>query len=436
VTEPADTSGEPPGVCRRDVVLVLGPHLAGSSSLLVALQKLLPDNTFVEPEELSDDGAPAAVVFVVSAVAPVTPSDCALLEAAAAHTDVVIGVVTKIDVHRRWRDVLEADRRIVAAHAERYAAMPWVGVAAAPDLGDVQLAPLVDALGAAGIDESVRQRNRLRAWQFRTTSAAVERQARVTALTERRVELGRRRRMAKAAGVIALRSQIQQARTQLCYSARSRCAVLRAELQDEIATLSRRTMPGFCTKAGRRVAAVLADVDREIAEQLVDIANALDLHNDSLPAAQGGVDIGTPPLRTRRVETRLMMLLGTGFGAGVALTLSRIFADLAPGLAVLGAAVCVVVGLALSVWVVGMRGLLHDRAVLDRWVGGVTAALRATADQRVATGVLAAETALSVRLAEQDEIRAAAYARQLSALDAELRTELPRPAQRGRTLVE
>jgi len=65
------------------------------------------------------------VVFVVSATAPLTESDCALLDAAAADTDAVIGVVTKIDVHRTWRDVLDGDRGIAAGHAARYAGMPW-----------------------------------------------------------------------------------------------------------------------------------------------------------------------------------------------------------------------------------------------------------------------------------------------------------------------
>jgi hypothetical protein len=79
------------------------------------------------------------------------------------------------------------------------------------------------------------------------------------------------------------------------------------------------------------------------------------------------------------------------------------------------------VGLAVTVWVVGIRGLLHDRAVLDRWVTEVTAALRATLEQLVATRVLAAETTLTVNLADQEETDAARVAGDLRAVDAELR---------------
>ncbi|EUA43908.1 putative membrane protein [Mycobacterium xenopi 4042] len=41
--------------------------------------------------------------------------------------------------------------------------------------------------------------------------------------------------------------------------------------------------------------------------------------------------MAAPPLTSRRLETRLMTLLGAGFGLGVALTVSRLLANLAPG---------------------------------------------------------------------------------------------------------
>ena len=91
-------------------MLVTGPWLAGTTSLIAALRDRMPEHTFVEADDLGPADAPAAVVFVVSAIAPLTESDCALVDAAAEHTDLVIGVVSKIDVHRTWRDVLAADR--------------------------------------------------------------------------------------------------------------------------------------------------------------------------------------------------------------------------------------------------------------------------------------------------------------------------------------
>src|SRR5262249_38295266 len=76
-----------PAVETRDVILVTGQWLAGSTGLTHALRQRLPDRTFVDATELAVDDAPAAVVYVTSAVAPLTESDCLLLDSAAANTD-------------------------------------------------------------------------------------------------------------------------------------------------------------------------------------------------------------------------------------------------------------------------------------------------------------------------------------------------------------
>ncbi len=121
-----------------------------------------------------------------------------------------------------------------------------------------------------------------------------------------------------------------------------------------------------------------------------------------------------------------MMVLGAGFGLGVALGVSRLFAGLAPGLTIAGLVAGGVIGLLLTVWVVGMRGLLSDRAVLDRWIGEVTSALQSTVEERVATRVLAAEAALTADVARRDEADAETAAVQVGEIDAELREHADR----------
>ena len=182
-----------PGVERRDVVLVTGPWLAGATSLIAALRERMPEHTFVEADELGPNHAPAAVVFVVSAIAPLTESDCALVDLATNYTDLIIGVVSKIDAHRNWRDVLAADRAQLAARAPRYQDVQWAGAAAAPDLGEPKVDELVGVLRRRLADPDVQRRNRLRAWEVRldtaidryqADAAGSDRQARVTALRE------------------------------------------------------------------------------------------------------------------------------------------------------------------------------------------------------------------------------------------------------------
>jgi hypothetical protein len=426
-----------PGVESRDVVLVTGPWLAGATSLIDALRVRMPDQTFVEADDLSPADAPAAVVFVVSAIASLTESDCALVDLAANYTDLVIGVVAKIDAHRNWRGALAANRSRLAARAPRFQHVQWVGAAAAPDLGEPRLDELVGLLRQRLADPDVQRRNRLRAWEVRLytaidryqiAAAGSDRRARVSALRKNRDDILRGRRLSKSERTIALRSQIQQARVQLTYFARNRCTSVRAELQEDasnwghlpLAGESRRRVGEFESYVRTRAGEVVDEVDEGITTHLGDVATELGLSAPP-PPAPPRPEVSQPPLKSRRLETQLVMILGAGFGFGVALAVTRLFAGLAPGLTIAGLIAGGVVGLLLTVWVVGIRALLRDRAVLDRWVADVTAALRSVVEERVATRVLAAETALTTDLAAHDEVESATAADRVADIDAELR---------------
>ena len=419
-----------PGVESSDVVLVTGPWLSGATGVIAALRDRLPDHQFVETDDISAADAPAAVVFVVSAVAAIAESDCALIDFAAQHTDLVIGVVSKIDVHRNWRDVLAEDKSRLAAHAERYRDMPWVGVAAAPDLGEPDIDELVDLLRSHLDDGDIKRRNRLRAWESRLQKAisrydkdgaGEDRQARVTALRERRDSVLRERRVSKSERTIALRSQLQQARVQLAYFARNRCNSVRTELQEDASAMTRRRLGGFEDYVGTRIDEVVDEVEAGITQHLADMATELRLTPPERPVPFTPPTFAPPPLKSRRLETRLVMVLGAGFGLGVALGVSRLFAGLAPGLTIAGLIAGGVIGLLLTVWVVSTRGLLSDRTMLDRWVGVVIGLLQGAVEERVATRIVAAEGELTAEVARLDESDAEVATANVGEIDAELR---------------
>jgi len=343
----------------------------------------------------------------------------------------VICVVSKSDVHRNWDEVLAANRAVLAAHAPRYRDVPWVGVAAAPEQGEPQVDDLVAEVSGQLANDELAKRNRLRAWESRLQTAAdrydrdadgAGRRGRVDALREERSAILRQRRLAKSERTIALRSQTQQARVQLSYFARNRCASVRSELQEDAAGLTRAKLHEFASYAGVRLNEVVAEVDNGTTIHLADVAQGLGL---TVEAPASGpvptIDPPAPQLKSRKLESRLMMLVGAGFGLGVALTLSRLLANLAPGLTIAGAVACAAVGLGLTVWVVGTRGLLRDRGLLDRWAGEATGLAQSAAEQLVATRVLAAESALTAALGEQDEDESARVAEQVSGIDIELR---------------
>lgn len=424
-----------PVIKRRDVVLVTGPWMAGVTGMVAALRERLPQHKFVESMELGPGDAPTAVLFVVSAAAALTESDCALLDAAVEHTDVLVGVVSKIDVHRAWRDVLAANCQTLAAHAPRYGRAPWIGAAAMPDLGEPVVDELAQTVSAQLADSAGAGRNRWRAWDFQlqTVAQRIERdaegagrQVRVDALREERSAALRQRRQAKSERTITLRGQIQQARVQLTYFARNRCSSVRSELQEDAAGLSRREMAGFEAHARNRAADVIAEVNEGTVTQLAEVALVAGLPV-AVPAVEElpTVDAPPPPLKSRRQETWLITLLGAGFGLGVVLTLSRLLAGLAhrlnPGLLIAGAVVCVLVGLGVAFSVTSIRGLLRDRALLDRWVADLTSSLQSVVEELAATRVLIADSLLSTELTAHDEAETAQVGDRVSVIDRELR---------------
>jgi hypothetical protein len=347
------------------VIAVVGSPSAGVSSLAAALADRLPDHTVVEASL-----APDAVVVVASAVAPLADSDVDLIERAAAGTDLVIGAVSKIDAHRGWRGVQAADRALLARRDERYRKVPWVGVAAAPDLGE----PDVDEL-------------------VRTLVACLAKPDR----------LPRARQASRSVDAIAVRAGIQRARLTLTYFVRRRCAEIGADLRAEAAELPR----GGVARFGAGVRDAVADFGAEL-DVVMD--EAVDQAIGEFALTPSGASAGPPPQlplprpSSRRLETRLMLVLGGGFGLGVALTLGRLTTALGPGSDLIGLVVGGAVGLLLTIWVVGIRGVLHDRALMDRWVGEVIATLRSGGEETVARRMLDAEIAFTVELRAHNSV--------------------------------
>ena len=140
-------------------------------------------------------------------------------------------------------------------------------MATAPNLGEPRVDNLVTAVQEQLADSDVARRNRLRAWESRLQTVAgrydrdaegAGRRARVEALREQRSTILRQRRLSKSERTIALRSQIQQARVQLSYFARNRCASVPGELQEDTTNLTRRKLPEFETYARGRIEEVVA----------------------------------------------------------------------------------------------------------------------------------------------------------------------------------
>lgn len=331
----------------RPTILVTGPALAGVTAVAGALQvRLGPGYRVVEclgPGERS-----ATVVFVSSAAAPMTDADAALLDDAAADTDAVVGAVSKIDVHRTWPQVLEANRN-------RYPHLAWVGVAADPQIGAARLDRLAGAVLAP------------------------------LALCGR----------SRAARTLLLRSRIQLARVHLAGQARALCANLRAELRQEAAGVPRGGVDAFCSRAHRRSTQVAAEFDATLSTTLPRLVGlpAGPFSALSCPALESYL----PRFGHPRSDDRLAVLLSVGFGLGVTFTVGRSLVYVVPAWWPAVVAGCISAGIALTFWVIRTRSLVAERAALDRWSAELAAGLRAALDDQLVIQLLAAETALAAR---------------------------------------
>lgn len=310
-------------------VLVVGPGLAGTTSVATALRSRLAGQAVLEH---ADGQRPAVLVLVVSAAAPMARSDARLL---ASHAGPVVAAVSKIDVHRTWRSVLEANRALLPVR--------WVGVAAAPVVGPVRVDDLIEAVQAALLE------------------APSDRAPRPAPGPDP-----------------AARIRLQQTLIESVAGVRAACAGLRAELRANAAEST--CVEDFVQDSRRKITRVAAEIEAELSGE---------------PCERWPSDLpDQPSLRPAGLERRLATLFGVTFGAGAALTLGRGLADLLPGWDQAVIAGSSVVGLVLGLWVVRARRLLSERAAADRWAVEITAGLRSALEERITARMLAAEVTL------------------------------------------
>ncbi len=188
-------------------------------------------------------------------------------------------------------------------------------------------------------------------------------------------------------GAGTLRVRIQLARLQLSGQARTACAALRDDLSAQAGALSRRGISSFDQQARREVLRVVAALDDAVTDRLADLGLPVE------PPGWADLEVAErlPARRRPGLENRLATLVGTGFGAGVSLTVGRIVADLRPDPAPVAAAACGVLGLALTSWTVLARRLVAERAAAERWILELVASLRLVLEERVLTRILAAQ---------------------------------------------
>ena len=168
-----------------------------------------------------------------------------------------------------------------------------------------------------------------------------------------------------------IRLELQRTRLQLVADGRARSAAVRRELQAA-------PIAGRVQRVDRALRELFTTADAESAHAFSTVVGGGRTTPWRMPVIPG------PPDGPRRDEWWLSLVLGAGFGFGVALATMRLVSGLGRLSEAGGATVGLVVGLILTGWVVIIRARMQQRAALDRWVSDAVATVRQAAEDDLA----------------------------------------------------
>ncbi|WP_199428998.1 dynamin family protein [Qaidamihabitans albus] len=392
-----------------------------------------------------------ALLFVVDASAPFTASELDFLHRMSDRVETVLFALSKADQFRGWREVLEADRELLAEHAPRFADATFHPVSArmfeladrAPNeqaAGMLReksgVAELQGALQEMLLGRSVMlgEANTLRA----LSSALGEQHARLNAerralsageaeaekLRERRDELAAERRSSTRGWQLKLRGEVQRTRVEIGHEASRQMRdaqshfrqLIDAAKREELAALPQQVDIALQT-ISQRVSAMLAQRLNQVTDVALSelfSAEELDIIRAQFARAGGPPVVLRPPdKRPPTAEDKLLVFMGVSGGAGAA----KLAAAPLAGFVLFNPVVLpatIVIGLGAGWWMARTRRHAADKQHTKQWLVESIADARSTLDQLVAEQLIEAEQQLSLALDD-------ALSRRIEAIEAELK---------------
>jgi hypothetical protein len=394
-----------------------------------------------------------ALLFVVDAGSPFTAGELAFLADVGETVETVVFALAKTDVFRGWRTILDANRKLLAHHAPRFANAQFhpcsarmfelangaSGEQAAATLRQHSgVAELQAALQELVVGRSVMlaEANALRALDTALAGLAADLRSRCRALSEgeeqaaalkaRRDELATARRSSTRGWQLRLRGEIQRARLESGHEVARRMRDVQSWFRQAIDAADRGTLADLPGQVDAALQAASIELSGELAARLdkVAVAALADLFTpDELAVLRAQFARSGPPAvvsrppdrRAPTPEDRLLVFMGITGGFGAARVAALPLAGL--GVAVLNPLVLpvtIVVGLGAGWWLARTRKHTADKQHMKQWLTESIADARATVDQLVAQQLIDVEQQLSMAL---DDV----LGRRIDAIDTELR---------------
>jgi len=393
-----------------------------------------------------------ALLFVLDAAAPVTRGELEFLARLGDRVETVLFALTKIDLHRGWRQILDANRAALARHAPRFADAAFLPVSArlseqAAGAPTPEVAALLrERSGIAELQTALQHQvtgraamlgeaNVLRALATALDGVAVRLEsgqralgsgeAEADALRARRDELATARRSSTRSWQLRLRGEIQRARLESTHEVAGRIRAAQTQLRAGVDAAAHGQLDQLPYHVDATLQAIAAHVSAGLAQRVTRIADAAlaDLFTPSELAAiraqlvrrpQPPVLLRPPDPRADTAENKLLVVLGFSGGLGLGRLAALPLAGLGAAAGVVVLPVSIVLGLGAGWWMARTRRHAADKQHLKQWLVDVLAEARSVLDQAVAEAMIDAEQQLSLALDD-------ALGRRLAAIEDELR---------------
>lgn len=394
-----------------------------------------------------------ALVFVVDASSPFTRGELDFLERVGDRVETVVFALTKTDQYRGWRQVLDADRALLAEHAPRFADAPFHPVssrmfdmaAQAPNpdaaamlrersgISALQTALQELVAGRAGM---LAEANALRALStvLAELEIRLEHEKRALSVGEdeaavlraRRDELQTERRSSTRGWQVRLRGEVQRARIENSHEISRQMRDLQTWYRQAIDAADRTALAGLPHQVDTALQVVSGRISTALSarlSQVTDSVLATLFSAEELTLIRGQFARGEqPPIvlrpkekRPPTAEDKLLVFMGVSGGLGAGKLAVMPLAGL--GIAALNPIVLpvtIALGLGAGWWMARTRTHTAEKQHVKQWLSDAIADARSTVDQLAAEQLIEAEQALSLALDE-------ALAKRIEAIEAELR---------------
>ena len=406
--------------------------------------------------------AATALLFVADASAPLTRGELEFLARLGERVETVLFALTKTDAYRGWREILHADRDLLARHAPRFADAEFHPVsarlfAAAATAPTPEVATMLrERSGVAELQTALQRQvagravmlgeaNSLRALGTALDVLAARLEAGIralraaegtgAALRARRAELIRQRRSSSRGWQLRLRGAVQRVKVESSHDVAAQIRAAHAQLRAQIDAADRAGLArlpyqvdaalqllGAQVAAGltRRVAATadaaLAELfdPGELAALRAQLARGGPHSTDAVLTEPGSVVLRPPERRPAAPEDKLLVAMGVSAGLGIGKVAVLPLAGLGAAAGAVVLPVSVVLGLGAGWWLTRARRHAADKQQLKQWLSDVLAEARAACEAAVSEQLIDAEQQLALALDE-------ALARRVAAIEDELR---------------